>query len=105
MKITLPVSMVYPYDFREVEASILFGLAPHLASIGTFAIHVDPQETGCWNVTDVETGLWISRDRNRDAAIKKAKRQLARETPETLDAARDRALKLDAYRHLRKRGL
>lgn len=80
MKITLSVPIKNPDGFVDVEAEFLFDLAPHLASVATFAVHKDPRGLD-WNVTNVETGLWISRRMHRADALHDARHVLHDKTP------------------------
>jgi hypothetical protein len=71
----------------DVDAEFLFDLAPHLASVGTFAVHEKPLCKGIWNVSNIETGLWVGEGYSRADAIKHATLRLEKQTPESLKAA------------------
>lgn len=92
MQITLSIPIRDPDGFREVDAEFLFNLAPHLASAGTFAVHLRPNGWE-WTVTNVETGLWVGRGETRSAAIREARRKLNTQTHSRL---------LKAYKNARK---
>lgn len=92
MKITLSVPTINPEGFSDVEAEFLFDLAPHLASVATFAIHEEPRSGGFyWNVSNVETGMWVGRGWSKREAISEAKKKLGGATPESMDFAYKRA--------------
>lgn len=95
MKIDLPLAMEWGETWVSAEAEILFDIAPHLAHLGTFAVHVEPHYRR-WNVSNVETGLFIARSKNlndRNAVIKKARGVLSRTTPQRLGLAYHRAIR------------
>lgn len=85
MNITLQVPMDTGI-YMDVEAVLLFDIAPHLAHVATFAVHRDPMWDR-WNVTNVETGLYVTRDEHRAGAIQKARERLAKATPRKLLSA------------------
>lgn len=93
MQITLFVPIKNPDGFREVDAEFLFDLAPHLASVGTFAVHLRPSAWE-WTVTNVETGLWVGRGDTRADAIRDARKTLERQTHDSLRKAYKNAPKM-----------
>ena len=95
MKITLSVPMVplSEYGFFDVEAELLFYIAPHLAHMATFAIHKAPYLGETWHVSNVETGCRVTEDMSRAKAIKKAADILKRKSPAEMEIAYSTALK------------
>jgi hypothetical protein len=89
LKITLPVAIGYNAfsDFADVQAELLFDMAPHLADVATFALHKDPPLKWQWTVSNVETGLFVTRETSKRLALRKAKLKLASQTPESMSAA------------------
>ncbi len=86
MKFQLPVATTFG-NFAIVEAEMVWDIAPHLADLGTFAVHKEPSSRR-WNVSNVETGLHVVDLRmSRVEAIKDAKIRLAEQTRESLLAA------------------
>lgn len=65
---------------KDVQAEIV-DVAPHLASIATFAVHENPWEyLSCkWRVSNVETGFCVGQAYagTREDAIRKARKFLA----------------------------
>ena len=94
MKITLPA--IIPTGFEDVSAELL-DIAPHLAAVGSFAVHkaVSSDYAGWWFVTNIETGCWVSYDKRRTTAIRKAQERLKEQTPESV---------LRAYRKVQAHG-
>ena len=96
MKITLPA--IIPTGFEDVSAELL-DIAPHLAAVGSFAVHKavssDSTYAGRWFVTNIETGCWVSYDKRRTTAIRKAQERLKEQTPESV---------LRAYRNVQAHG-
>lgn len=86
MKITLSVPIKNPNAFVDVEAELLFDLAPHLAEVATFAVNKAPDSFG-WYVSNVETGLWVASHYKRAPAIRLAAAKLKTVTPEGILAA------------------
>jgi hypothetical protein len=81
MKIDLPV----PLDigcFYDVEATLLPDLAPHLAEVASFVVHITPHHIDHWTVANLETGLHIAKDESRAKAIRKARERLKGQTVE-----------------------
>lgn len=82
--------------WANVEAEILFDLAPHVASVATFMLHLDPSSLfGRWNVSSVETGLWVAHGDSRREALKKARDRLAKKTDQDFLRAYRKAFKLN----------
>lgn len=102
MKIDLP--LFYPRDggfVDVVEAELLPGIAPHLASVATFAIHIAGAPDNSWYrdywfVSNVETGGQVAYERERKHALRNARRKLAEKSPEDVIAAYRRARKAGA---------
>lgn len=96
MKITLPA--IVETGFEDVAAELL-DIAPHLAAVGSFAVHKavpsDSTYAGWWFVTNIETGCWVSYDKQRTTAIRKAQERLKEKTPESV---------LRAYRKVQAHG-
>lgn len=88
MKIELPCCT--NTGFEVVEAELLSTMAPHLASVSTFALHrglpTDSIYKDMWFVSNVESGRFVSRDFTRTAVIKKATEKLADKTPSMICA-------------------
>lgn len=82
MNIELPLPLNTGIDVL-VDAKLIFDCAPHLASVGTFALHEKPFHEGMWNVTHIETGCWAGTGSSRAAAIRNAKDRLRKQTPES----------------------
>lgn len=85
-------------DFAPVTATLLPDLAPHLASVATFAVHQSPAIAGgfAWgySVSNVETGLGVSQlCRTPENAIDVARRILKTKTEADALAAYERAPK------------
>lgn len=79
MKVVLSLPMTN-HLWVEVEADILFDIAPHLAGVATFAIHNSPDTFGMWNISNIETGMWIMQAETRAQAIRAAEEKLATKT-------------------------
>lgn len=77
----------------EVDAEILFDIAPHLADVATFAVHPSPDEFLKWNVSNIETGMWVMKGDNRSAAIRKAADILGSKDEEDFRRAYEKAFK------------
>jgi hypothetical protein len=92
MKIDLPIWVGGLESFVPVEAELLPDIAPHLADVATFALHND-WLSSMWNVTNVETGLYVAKAATRAKVIKEAKLKLAAQTSEKTEAAYDNAAK------------
>ena len=51
----------YPFIFHEVvRANLLHSIAPHLAHIGSFAVHKHGGSIHHWVVSNIETGMNIN---------------------------------------------
>ena len=95
MNITIPVPITTK-EFSDIEAEMLFEIAPHLASAGTFAVHRSIMWKQ-WEVTNVETGMWIAKDSSKAKVIKRAEAMLAKKTPDDLLGAYRKALRLHPH--------
>lgn len=91
MKATIAVPMSNE-QWVEVEAELLFKIAPHLAHVATFAVHASPDTYPQWCVTNVETGMYLEKAKSRRAAIRTAGERLAKMTTRDFDRAYDKAL-------------
>ena len=85
MKIQLPIDWEEGYgggrEWLVVPAEIVFDIAPHLASVATFAVHKTPPyygRSGGYQITNVETGFRVgeSRQKSKAAAISTAKKKM-----------------------------
>ena len=78
--IDLPVPCQFGVE-KVVPAALLFDIAPHLAGVGTFAVH-PTVEFGGWVVSNVETGGAISEsvDPTWADAVRRARKFLATKT-------------------------
>lgn len=91
--IDVPILRVSAFDVRKppyydppVRAELI-DIAPHLPN-GTFCIHLSKIPGQCnWVVTNVETGMHVADEDDRDAAIAVATARLAVQTVETLEQA------------------
>ena len=80
--------------FHEVEAEILFDLAPHLASVATFAVHLTPYYwRDQWTVCNIETGLSIAKGKSEKQAIEDARKILQTKTEESMSSGYLKAIK------------
>ena len=81
----------YPYIFHEVvRANLLHSIAPHLAHIGSFAVHKHGDSIHHWVVSNIETGMNINGAgvfHTRDDAARAAWRFLAQVSEEKLSKA------------------
>lgn len=80
--------------FVEVDAELLPDLAPHLADVATFAVHLTPNRLDHWSVTNLETGLHITKDSSKAMAIKRAQMLLSYQTHEKVERAYRNAAKI-----------
>lgn len=93
----MKIDLALPMDTGEmvvVEAELLFQVAPHLASVGTFALHQKPHYSDMWNVTNIETGCWAGRGHSRAEAVRNAKNRLRNQTPESFAKVLRQAVRL-----------
>jgi hypothetical protein len=98
----MKLDMAVPLDngfWADVEAEMLFDIAPHVAEVASFMVHSDPRSFFRWNVSNVETGLWVAHGQSRAEAIKNAKARLADKTPTDFQKAYRKAF--DVYKQLR----
>ena len=94
-EIDLPISVCKDGVLARVfvTAELVPEIAPHLASVASFAVHlvVDyPPIPDGWRVSNIETGLRVSGHTGhttKTAAIEMARRRLADVTIEMLDKA------------------
>lgn len=97
IEIALPLALPPKYPQETASAVLLHDIAPHLASVATFAIHrgakSDPFYRSWWFVSNVETGGSVAYAPSRNEALDKAAELLATKT--TADILR-------GYRKLRR---
>ena len=81
----------YPFIFYEiVRANLLHRIAPHLAHIGSFAVHNKYENRHIWVVSNIETGMNINGNGlfyTRDDAVHAAWYFLAKVSEEKLSKA------------------
>lgn len=92
-EIALPIvgkSIDETIKWKVVYAELLHDIAPHLAHVGTFALHATPGTLlQQMTVSNVETGRMIAHGKTPSAAISAAKRKLTKCTPAFLASAID----------------
>lgn len=89
MNINLPLYDNGTKSYDTVVNADIVDIAPHLASLATFAVHRSPwpEEPG-WCVTNVETGsAVVTRCTSRTEAVEMARDRLAQKTPAETAAA------------------
>ena len=76
---------------EALKAQLLPDLAPHLAHVATFALHLgakcDPLYRHWWFVSNVETGCMVAYDTDKIEAIRKASERLAKKSVTDIRAA------------------
>lgn len=97
--IMLPILDCINWKFEPVfQATLLPDIAPHLASVATFAVH---KASAClWHVSNVETGTLVSVDMKKEKAIANAKERLSRVSAERIEIAMDKAMMLYFLHHI-----
>ena len=83
MRLTIIAAMTDGQD-SALDGELLFDLAPHLASVGTFMVGRNAYGIA-WQVTNLECGRTVSGTHGtKRLAIASAKKRLGRVTPEEL---------------------
>ena len=81
--ITLPIAC---YGYWDVVRAEIVDPAPHLANVASFALH---RGIGWakWEVSNIETGMSVKRDDNKEMAVIAAMEKLSGQTPSSMAQA------------------
>jgi hypothetical protein len=94
VKIKLPIDWSNGGGKWKVVDAEIIEIAPHAASVATFAVHRYPREErwfADWAVSNVETGFRVGHGRTRQEAIDMATEKLKTKSPEQVSAAMAKA--------------
>jgi hypothetical protein len=84
--ITLPLKT--SYGWQNVDAWIIPNIAPHLATIATFAAHKPVSEQYHWKISNVETGMSITGPYgSMAAAVRAGRKRLSSKTVADVEKA------------------